>query len=72
MLVQQASTLSGLETGDADNVVCSHYRSFKLMSLFPVTAILFTAGFSLRVYCSSNYGNIPTFIASQFLIYVSP
>ena len=42
------------------------------MSLFPFTAIIFTTGFALRVYCAGDYTNIRTFIASQFLIYIAP
>ncbi|KAF9875482.1 hypothetical protein CkaCkLH20_06863 [Colletotrichum karsti] len=58
---------------------CYRYKAFKLIGLHPVCAVLFTAGYSLRLYGSYNYIYSETtktplmvFIFSQVFIYVCP
>ncbi|KAG8415742.1 hypothetical protein J3458_009565 [Metarhizium acridum] len=54
----------------------SRYKSFKLLGLHPLCAILFTAGYALREYGSMNYlysdQNLIIYILSQVFIYVCP
>ncbi|KAK0630365.1 hypothetical protein B0T17DRAFT_636372 [Bombardia bombarda] len=55
---------------------CSYYKSWKMMWLHPVCAVLFTAGFILREVASHNYIYSPTnlaiFIPSVVLIGICP
>ena len=54
----------------------SHYKSFKLIGLHPLCAVLFTAGYALREYGAFNYlyssKNLIIYILSQVLIYICP
>lgn len=58
------------------NFVDSKYKSFKLMGLHPLCAVLFTLGYALREYGAYNYlysdQNLIIFILSQVFIYVCP
>ncbi|KAI8172005.1 hypothetical protein K4K51_011598 [Colletotrichum sp. SAR 10_75] len=58
---------------------CYRYKSFKLIGLHPVCAVLFTAGYSLREYGAYHYLYSETtktplmvFVFSQVFIYVCP
>ncbi|KAM5439738.1 hypothetical protein MferCBS31731_004148 [Microsporum ferrugineum] len=57
---------------------CFYYKSWKLIGLHPVCAVLFTIGYAMREYSSFNYiytGSITTlivFILGQVFIYVCP
>lgn len=57
----------------------SHYRSFKLIGLHSVCAVIFAAGFALREYSSYHYiydpdgsATLIVFILSQVFIYACP
>lgn len=58
--------------------MASHYKSWRLIGLHPLCAVLFTAGYALREYGAFNYlytaseVNLPIYIVSQVLIYVCP
>ncbi|KAK2616967.1 hypothetical protein QQS21_000056 [Conoideocrella luteorostrata] len=55
---------------------CIKYKSFKLVGLHPLCAILFTAGYALREYGSFNYlysdRNLILYILSQVFIFICP
>ena len=48
------------------------YKCAKLTFLFPICAFIFAAGFAIRVYGAFNPFLLGTYIASVFLIYISP
>lgn len=48
------------------------YRSWRIGSLLPWAALLFTAGFCLREYGAYHVDNLPIYIASQVLIFCAP
>jgi hypothetical protein len=54
----------------------SQYKSFKLIGLHPLCAVLFTAGYALREYGAFNYlyssRNLLIYIMSQVFIYICP
>ena len=58
------------------NVLTSHYKSFKLIGLHPLCAVLFTAGYAMREFGAFNYlyntRNLMVFIFSQVFIFVCP
>ncbi|KAL9623615.1 MAG: hypothetical protein Q9160_002071 [Pyrenula sp. 1 TL-2023] len=53
-----------------------HYKSFKLIGLYPLCAVFFTAGYALRELSAFNYLYSPRkliiYILSQVLIYICP
>ncbi|KAH6644253.1 RTA1 domain protein [Boeremia exigua] len=51
---------------------CFKYRSWSITALHPMCALMFTAGFALRIYDAWNFDNIKTFVASNLLIYCAP
>ncbi|KAK3332913.1 hypothetical protein B0T19DRAFT_473689 [Cercophora scortea] len=51
---------------------CIHYKSFKLTAILPFCCVLFAAGFAVRAYGALHYDNLKVYIASTFLIYMSP
>ncbi|KAK0628374.1 hypothetical protein B0T17DRAFT_505055 [Bombardia bombarda] len=51
---------------------CIHYKCFKVTALLPICCLLFTAGFAVREYGAFHYENLNVYIASTFLIYMSP
>ncbi|KAH8911245.1 putative RTA1 domain protein [Coniochaeta sp. PMI_546] len=55
---------------------CYHYKSFKLIGLHPLCAVLFTAGYALREFGAFNYlyspRNLIIYILSQVFIFVCP
>lgn len=50
----------------------SRYKYFRVNAYLPFCCPLFAAGFALRAYGAFHYGNAQVFIASTFLIYMSP
>ena len=54
----------------------SYYRSWKMIGLHPVCAVLFTGGYALREYGAHHYlyntQVLIIFVVSQVLIYVCP
>lgn len=58
---------------------CSRHKSWRLMGLHPMCAVLFTVGYAMREYGSYNYMYDPNddtplimFILSQVCIFVCP
>ncbi|KAK4097080.1 hypothetical protein N658DRAFT_479592 [Parathielavia hyrcaniae] len=47
-------------------------HSFRLTTYLPVCGALFTAGFALREVGAFNYGNVPVYLVSTLLVYMSP
>ena len=54
----------------------SRYKSFKLIGIHPLCAVVFTAGYALRELGAFNYiyspSNLAIFIMSQVFIFVCP
>lgn len=55
----------------------SRYKSWKLIGLHPLCAVLFTAGYALREYGAYNYIYVNNtvliiFVLSQVFVYVCP
>jgi hypothetical protein len=54
----------------------SYYKCWKVLGLQPLCAVLFTAGYAMRVYGAYNYlystSNLIVFIMSQIFIYIAP
>ncbi|TLD17161.1 uncharacterized protein PgNI_02488 [Pyricularia grisea] len=47
------------------------YRSWAFTGWLVFSALLFTSGFAVRIFCSFNYRHANAFIASQFIIYTT-
>ncbi|KAL8383300.1 hypothetical protein RB595_006855 [Gaeumannomyces hyphopodioides] len=47
------------------------YKSWSTSGLLPFTALAFTAGFAVRIFCSSNSTHAGAFIATQFILYAT-
>ncbi len=43
-----------------------------LTPLFPFCSLIFAVGFALREYGAFHYDNVVVYIASTYLIYISP
>jgi hypothetical protein len=56
--------------------IYSRYKSFKLIGLHPLCAVLFTAGYGLREYGAFNFMYSPQtltiYIVSQVFIFICP
>lgn len=55
----------------------SRYKSFKMIGLHPVCALLFTAGYAMRAYGAHDHymyttTNLLIYILSQVFIYICP
>ncbi|KAM5341630.1 hypothetical protein ACJ41O_014661 [Fusarium nematophilum] len=50
----------------------THYKCWILTPLFTFCAVLFTAGFALRIYGAFHYDNLDIFIASMCITYAAP
>ena len=50
----------------------SHYKSSKFTGLLPWAALVFTAGYIMRVIGAYHYGNLDVFISSICLVYAAP
>jgi hypothetical protein len=51
---------------------CNKYKAWKIMSLHPFGALLFTLGFAARAYGTWHYDDIKAYIISTILIYSAP
>ena len=52
--------------------VPSHYKSWRLTGLYIACAVLFTAGFIVRVMGAYDYSDVIKFIVTICLVYAAP
>jgi hypothetical protein len=56
--------------------ITRRYKSFKLIGLHPLCAVIFTAGYALREVAAFNYfystRNLIIYVLSQVFIYICP
>ena len=69
MLVHPPRTLS---VQDSAYNSPSHFRSWKFTGLLPWAALVFTAGYIMRVIGAYHFGNVNIFISSICLVYAAP
>jgi len=62
----------GLKRLTIEFLPCRHFKSWKLTGIFPFCAILFTAGFIVRVIGAYHYDNLIIYIVSICLVYAAP